>query len=82
MAKRKQKSKRVARTVTLKIPGELYANIQKLVEDTGFRSPTEFAIHVLRDVCAGGRLDQKGSSLKKSDMDAVHERLRALGYIE
>lgn len=82
MAKSKPKSKRPARTVTLKIPAELYTNVQRLINGTGFRSPTEFAIHVLRDVCAGGRLDPKAPNIRKSDLDAVHARLRALGYIE
>jgi len=76
------KTRKAPRTVTFKIPGELYTNIQRLIQGTGFRSPTEFAIHVLRDVCAGGRLDQKSPTLRKTDLDAVHARLRALGYIE
>ncbi len=45
------------RTVTLKIPAELYENLAKLIEGTGFRSVTEFSIHVLRDVAANGKLD-------------------------
>ena len=43
--------------VTLKIPGELYDRLGELIANTGFRSVTEFATYVLRDVAAGGKLD-------------------------
>jgi hypothetical protein len=71
-----------AKTVTLKIPGELYKNLSKLIEGTGFRSVTEFAIYVLRDVAAGGKLDQPAPGLSQRELDVIRERLRALGYIE
>ena len=85
MAKTKARAARkpkIVKTVTLKIPGELYGNIQKVVQGTGFRSVTEFAIHVLRDVCAGGKLQHGAAGLKQPEVDAVRDRLRALGYIE
>lgn len=72
------------RTVTLKIPRELFRNLESLIENTGFRSVTEFAIFVLRDVASGGKLDdaEKPSGLTARELDAVRRRLRALGYIE
>jgi hypothetical protein len=74
--------RRSARTVTLKIPTELYENLGRLIEGTGFRSVTEFAIHVLRDVAAGGSLHEERSELTAREIEAVRKRLRALGYIE
>lgn len=71
-----------ARTVTLKIPAELFANLSKLIEGTGFRSVTEFAIHVLRDVAAGGKLSEKTPGLTDAEVEQVRKRLAALGYIE
>lgn len=71
-----------SKTVTLKIPAELYKNLSTLIDGTGFRSVTEFAIHVLRDVAAGGKLEQRGTGLTEREVDAVRQRLRALGYIE
>ena len=68
--------------VTLKIPVELYDNLANLIEGTGFRSVTEFAVYVLRDVAAGGKLDQGTTSYSAEDIQAVRDRLRALGYIE
>lgn len=70
------------RMVTLKIPGELYDRLAGLIEGTGFRSVTEFATYVLRDVAAGGRLDRKPPGLTEREVEAVRQRLRALGYIE
>lgn len=70
------------RNVTLKIPGELYDKLAELIAGTGFRSVTEFATYVLRDVAAGGKLDRKPPGLTDREVDAVRQRLRALGYIE
>jgi hypothetical protein len=70
------------KAVTLKIPAELYDNLSELIANTGFRSVTEFAVHVLRDVVSGGKLDKGASVLTDREVDAVRQRLRALGYIE
>jgi len=80
---KKAKPKQTA--VTLKIPAELFQNLSRLIEGTGFRSVTEFAIHVLRDVAAGGKLghEEKGESgLTAREVEMVRERLKALGYLE
>ena len=70
------------RMVTLKIPEELYNTLSTLIDGTGFRSVTEFATYVLRDVAAGGKLDRKPPGLNDREIDAIRQRLRALGYIE
>lgn len=57
-------------TVTLKIPRPLYERLQEVIAGTGFRSVTEFALFVLRDLASD-----------ESEMDAVRDRLRALGYL-
>ena len=67
--------------VTLKIPAELYKSLSELVEGTGFSSVTEFAVYVLRDVAAGGKLDEGLSGYSAREILAVRDRLRALGYI-
>ncbi|MFH1419925.1 MAG: CopG family transcriptional regulator [Planctomycetota bacterium] len=77
-----KKKKGVGRSVTLKIPAELYKNLSQLIEGTGFRSVTEFSVHVLRDVASGGRLELGASGFTAREVQAVRERLRALGYIE
>ncbi len=68
--------------VTLKIPAELYQKLTELIAGTGFRSVTEFAVYVLRDVAAGGKIEQKTPGLTEREVEAIRNRLRALGYIE
>lgn len=74
--------------VTIKIPRELYGNLQGLIKNTGFGSVTEFIVHVLRDVASGGKLqiteseDGKEMGLSAQEIDLVRKRLKALGYIE
>ena len=79
MAKKKHSA---GRMVTLKIPAELYENLTELIASTGFRSVTEFAVHVLRDVVSGGKIDKGSTGLTDREVEAVRQRLRALGYIE
>ena len=38
--------------VTLKIPRPLYEQLGQVIDGTGFRSVTEFAVYVLRDLVA------------------------------
>ncbi len=78
MARRKRQP---GAKITLKIPAELYDNLARLIDGTGFRSVTEFATYVLRDVAAGGKLDRKPPGLSETEVDAIRQRLRALGYI-
>jgi len=70
------------KTVTLKIPAELYSNLSHLIEGTGFRSVTEFAVYVLRDVASGGKINDPQAGLNPRELEAIRQRLRALGYIE
>jgi hypothetical protein len=58
-------------TVTLKIPKPLYLRLQELIEGTGFRSPTEFVLFVLRDL----------TGAETQDLEQVRNRLKALGYL-
>jgi len=74
--------KKGGRSVTLKIPADLYANLEKLIANTGFRSVTEFSVFVLRDVASGGALKQNDHGLSRTEIDLVRKRLQALGYIE
>jgi Arc/MetJ-type ribon-helix-helix transcriptional regulator len=58
-------------TVTLKIPRKLYDRLNELIKDTGFRSPTEFVIFVLRDL----------AGTDTQELDEVRNRLKKLGYM-
>ena len=70
--------------VTIKIPRELYDKVAERIEGTGFRSVSEFIIHVIRDVTASGKLSPADPSpgLDRGEIELVRDRLRALGYID
>lgn len=76
------KRSRGHKKVTLKIPAELYENLATLIEGTGFSSVTEFAVWVLRDVAAGGKLESDQPGLSQREIEIIRKRLQALGYIE
>lgn len=58
-------------TVTLKIPRPLYDRLQELIEGTGFRSPTEFVLFVLRSLAGA----------EPQELELVRSRLKTLGYL-
>ena len=68
--------------VTLKIPAALYQNLTEFIDGTGFRSVTEFAVYVLREVAAGEKIPKELPSFTRDEIRAIHQQLRALGYIE
>ncbi len=71
--------------VTLKIPRPLYERLSQLIEGTGFRSVTEFAVYVLRDLAsmppAEKAVRRAGARLSEEELKAVRARLRELGYL-
>jgi hypothetical protein len=74
-----------ASDVTLKIPRPLYDQLRQVIDGTGFRSVTEFAVYVLRDLVASQRSEQESPAadqLSREELDAVRRRLQALGYLE
>ena len=68
--------------VTLKIPRPLYEQLGQVIEGTGFKSVTEFAVYVLRDLVASHGASEPGDQLSRDELDAVRRRLQALGYLE
>ena len=70
--------------VTIKIPRELYDKVAERIEGTGFRSVSEFVIHVIRDIAASGKLapGESPESINRDEIQMVRDRLKALGYIE
>jgi Arc/MetJ-type ribon-helix-helix transcriptional regulator len=71
--------------VTIKIPRVLYEKIRVIVEDSGFSSPTEFIVYVLRDL-VGEKLQEAASKKEASELTAdeiaaIKKRLKNLGYL-
>jgi len=66
--------------VTIKIPRELYTNLQQMIEGTGFSSVTEFIVFVMRTLASSGKLTEE-DRLTEQDVRVIKERLKRLGYI-
>ena len=76
--------------VTVKIPRPLYDRIQVVIADSGFSSPTDFIVFVLRDLVGDRALEKShpaasstGGEAKKADddIDEIKRKLHNLGYL-
>ena len=75
--------------VTVKIPRPLYRKIQLVIENSGFSSPTDFVVFVLRDLL--GEAERKSAEalaagepveeFSPNDLEAVKQKLKNLGYL-
>ena len=65
--------------VTVKIPRPLYRKIQQVVEGSGFNSPTDFVVYVLRDLM--GEADEQPMEFSQEELDEVKRTLKNLGYL-
>ncbi len=76
--------------VTVKIPRPLYRKIQLVIENSGFSSPTDFVVFVLRDLL--GEAERKSAEptaaaaataddFSAHDLEAVKHKLKNLGYL-
>ena len=75
--------------VTIKIPRPLYHRVQQLIEDSGFNSPTDFIVYVLRDVLsergvtpAGHHAVSPGDGFSPEELATIKDKLRRLGYLD
>lgn len=66
--------------VTIKIPRELYETLQKMIEDTGFSSVTEFIVFTMRTLASTGSINEK-DKLTEDEVRIIKERLKRLGYL-
>ncbi len=67
--------------VTVKIPRPLYRRIQQVIENTGFSSPTDFIVFVLRDLM-GEVETSENEEFTPDELNAVKQKLRNLGYLD
>jgi len=66
--------------VTVKIPRPLYRKILQVVEESGFNSPTDFIVYVLRDLM--GEADEAVKpDVTQEELDDVKRKLKNLGYL-
>ena len=67
--------------VTIKIPRVIYEKIQKVTKESGFNSPTDFIVYVLRDLMGDLERSHGHQDLSEEEIDAVRRRLKSLGYL-
>ncbi len=68
--------------VTVKIPRPLYRKIQQVVEDSGFNSPTDFIVYVLRDLMGEAEVGAPAPpEFTQEELDDVKRKLKNLGYL-
>lgn len=71
--------------VTVKIPRPLYRKIQLVVEGSGFNSPTDFIVYVLRDLMGDAEEHQGGGEhvpeFTHEELEDVKRKLKNLGYL-
>lgn len=73
--------------VTVKIPRPLYERIQQVIADSGFSSPTDFIVFVLRDLVGDRALEKHDpeSALRahvtNDELADIRRKLENLGYL-
>jgi Arc/MetJ-type ribon-helix-helix transcriptional regulator len=67
--------------VTIKIPRPLYNKVQQLIDDSGFNSPTDFIVYVLRDVLSQKETD-RAEQFTPEELTTLKRKLRQLGYLD
>lgn len=72
---------------TISLPSELYQRLEELVRSTGFRTPTEYLLYLLRRSLE--QIDQEKEKLNqvlaksddKKQIAKIKTRLKRLGYL-
>jgi Arc/MetJ-type ribon-helix-helix transcriptional regulator len=71
--------------VPVKIPRPLYRKIQQVVDGSGFSSPTDFIVFVLRDLM--GEAEERAAAAEEvpefsqDELEDVKRKLKNLGYL-
>ena len=72
---------------TISLPENLYRQLEELVKETGFRSPTEYLLFILRRSLAEIEKEKERLNLalsKKTGQETIKKiksRLKRLGYL-
>jgi len=71
--------------VTVKIPRPLYLKIQAVVDGSGFNSPTDFIVYVLRDLMGEAEKQRPTPTATPEytaeELEEVKRKLKNLGYL-
>lgn len=74
--------------VTVKIPRPLYRRIQQVIDGSGFSSPTDFIVFVLRDLVGDRALEKtdpeagvERNNFTNDELAEIRRKLENLGYL-
>lgn len=67
--------------MTVKIPRPLYRKVQQVVDGSGFNSPTDFIVFVLRDVLGEAEKPLADKPYSDAELEDVKRKLKNLGYL-
>ena len=67
--------------VTVKIPRPLYRRIQQVIENSGFSSPTDFIVFVLRDLVSEVETKSEDKDYSSEELQVIRQKLKNLGYL-
>ena len=69
--------------VTIKIPEVIYKRIKSLIEGSGFNSPTDFIVYVLRDLVGEKEIikDKDKEEMTPDELQDLKRKLKNLGYL-
>jgi len=68
--------------VTIKIPRPLYRRIHQVIEGSGFSSPTDFIVFVLRDLVGEKSAEEERDDFSQEELRSIRKKLQNLGYLE
>lgn len=68
--------------VTIKIPRPLYNKISEVIAESGFSSPTDFIVFVLRDLVGGAAIEPARDGESPEEIHDIRQKLKNLGYLE
>lgn len=67
--------------VSIKIPRPLYTRLQDVIDGSGFSSPTDFIVFVLRDLVGSLEPEPSEGELSQDELVAIRKKLENLGYL-
>ena len=71
----------VSKYSTVSIPYTLHERIEKMIENGGFKSVSDYVTYVLREVVAMHETKEVPEPFTSSDVEEIKTRLKALGYL-
>ncbi len=67
--------------VSIKIPRPLYNRLVEVIDGSGFSSPTDFIVFVLRDLVGTLSPEPGNNDLPPDELSAIRKKLENLGYL-